>query len=52
MKNDKDFVKDGYQKVAKLYREQEDEGQAQIPIYYKWLHHPRNNGKILELGYL
>jgi SAM-dependent methyltransferase len=45
-----DYVRDGYAKVAKIYRDQKDGSQAKIPLFQQWLNHPHNTSKILELG--
>ena len=45
-----DYVRDGYSFVAKIYRDQKDGSQAEIPLFQKWLTHPKNSSKILELG--
>lgn len=45
-----DYVRNGYAKVAKIYRDQKDGSQAEIPLFQQWLNHPQNSSKILELG--
>jgi cyclopropane fatty-acyl-phospholipid synthase-like methyltransferase len=44
------YVQNGYDLVAKNYRKQKDSSYAQLPIFLKWLKHPQNTTKILELG--
>ncbi len=45
-----DYVRKGYAIAAKIYRDQKDGTQAEIPLFKQWLNHPQNSSKILELG--
>lgn len=50
MDKDIEYVEKGYKLVAQKYRDQKESDQAEVQIFQKWLHHPVNTGKIMELG--
>ncbi|WP_457918537.1 class I SAM-dependent DNA methyltransferase [Candidatus Lokiarchaeum ossiferum] len=50
MDKDIKYVEEGYALVAKSYRDQKDMSQSELPIFIEWLNHPKNQGRILELG--